>query len=150
MELCKDTMRTPDFRGKIRRNMSFHFSQIPITTLSDILGANADELICQNFSWWKWFQYIFHSSFQGANVQMKLTVLIMGCFGFLGFHWFSKILTLGRQFYLLENTSMATSTRKKCHVCNQDEAICSHQIPFWKELKKKNQVTSRENSSRKI
>ena len=68
---------------------------------------------------------------------MKLTMLIIGCFNFLGFHWFSKILTLGKIFYLLGNTSMATSTRKKCHVCSQDEAICSHQIPFWKELERR-------------
>lgn len=28
---------------------------------------------------------------------------------------------------------MATSTGKKCHVYSRDGAICSHQLPFWKE-----------------
>lgn len=137
-------MRTPDFRGKIRSNMSLHFSPISITTLSDILGAAEDELICQKLLMMKMVPIYTSWQLPISQCASETNNGKMGCFNFLGFLWFSKILTLGGLFYLLGNASMATSTGKNCHVCNQDEAICSHQISFWKELEGRTKYQQRE------
>lgn len=97
--------------GQLKKTWTFILLWYLVTTLSDILGAAEDELSNVKTSHDEnLFQFIFHGSFQEANVPIQLTVLIIGCFSFLGFHWFSKILTLGRLFYLLGNTSEATST----------------------------------------
>lgn len=66
-----------------------------------------------------------------------LLKLMLACFHLLGFHGFSKILTVGRLFDQLGNPSMAIKD-VICNVsavCRQDGVIRRHQLSFARNQK---------------
>lgn len=138
MEVLKEGRRALDSRGKMKRNMSHPFSLTPSDTheqskMSSYARTSHDGNSSNLF-------FMVASNKPMCQVNWLLIIAHFNC---LDFHWFSKILTLARLFYVLGNTCMATSTGRKDHICSGGGDLQSSD-KLLKGIKRLNQITDRD------